>query len=291
MQPTRYVEESVRFSCNGDVLPGILARPASPEGQPNCGVLIIVGGPQYRVGSHRQFVLLARSLAAAGFPVLRFDCRGMGDAEGAPRSFEHIGDDIAAALDAFASACPQLGRFVLWGLCDAASAALLYCAERQDSRIAGLCLLNPWVRSEASLARTHVKHYYGQRLLQADFWRKLLSGGLPVVGALRGLLRTLRQARAVPDAIPASGWLPFHARMAEGLRDFDGPVLLILSGDDYVAKEFVDHAANDAAWRSALLRDHLTRWGLAPADHTFSSANWRSDVERVCIEWLATIDH
>ncbi|KAB8057318.1 hydrolase 1, exosortase A system-associated, partial [Janthinobacterium violaceinigrum] len=57
-------------------LVGILSLPAAPGPR---GVLIVTGGPQYRVGSHRQFVLLARALAAQGVPVLRFDLRGMGD--------------------------------------------------------------------------------------------------------------------------------------------------------------------------------------------------------------------
>jgi hypothetical protein len=51
--------------------------------------------------------------------------------------------------------------------------------------IAGLVLLNPWVRSEVSLAQTHIKHYYGQRLLQGEFWRKLLSGRMEVLKSLR----------------------------------------------------------------------------------------------------------
>lgn len=55
------------------------------------GLLMVVGGPQYRVGSHRQFVLLARDLAAAGIPVFPFDYRGMGDSTGQARDFEGIG--------------------------------------------------------------------------------------------------------------------------------------------------------------------------------------------------------
>lgn len=96
-----------------------------------CGVLIIVGGPQYRVGSHRQFVLLSRRLAGEGYPAMRFDYRGMGDAGGAMRSFEDVRADIGAAIEAFQRAVPSLRRIVLWGLCDAASAALLYVRRRQ----------------------------------------------------------------------------------------------------------------------------------------------------------------
>ena len=42
-------------------------------------VLVVVGGPQVRAGSHRHFVQLARHLATHGHAVMRFDVRGMGD--------------------------------------------------------------------------------------------------------------------------------------------------------------------------------------------------------------------
>ncbi|MEO6566032.1 MAG: alpha/beta fold hydrolase, partial [Casimicrobiaceae bacterium] len=81
--------------------------------------MIVVGGPQYRVGSHRQFALLARALARVGIPALRFDYRGMGDSEGDRRSFDEIDADIAAAIDTLCREA-HLARVVLWGLCDGA---------------------------------------------------------------------------------------------------------------------------------------------------------------------------
>lgn len=274
-------EEILRFACEQETLFGILARPEAPR---DLGIVVVVGGPQTRVGSHRQFVLLARALAAAGHPALRFDVRGMGDSTGAQRNFEHITPDISAAIDALQAQCPTVRRVVLWGLCDAASAALLYCDETRDPRIAGLCLLNPWVRSEASLAKTQVKHYYGQRLLQKEFWAKLFSGRLNVLAALAELLRKLGQASARPALS-----LGFQERMARGWQDFSGPILLILSGEDYTAKEFLEYAAGAASWRGLLERADVTRVDVPDADHTFSSAAWRDAVAASCLKWLATI--
>lgn len=103
-------EHALTFDCAGAALQGVLACPARPAAT---GVLIVVGGPQYRAGSHRQFVLLARRLATAGYAVLRFDVRGMGDSEGEAGGFEALSDDIAAAADALQAACPSVRRIVL----------------------------------------------------------------------------------------------------------------------------------------------------------------------------------
>ena len=58
-------ERGIVFGCAGEELVGVVHPVASPVAR---GVLVVVGGPQYRVGSHRQFVLLARRLAAAYQP-------------------------------------------------------------------------------------------------------------------------------------------------------------------------------------------------------------------------------
>ena len=59
-------ESACLFPCEGEELVGIVAEPEAPLG--DLGVFVVVGGPQYRVGSHRQFVLLARHLAGLGVP-------------------------------------------------------------------------------------------------------------------------------------------------------------------------------------------------------------------------------
>ena len=63
-----YSEEAVTFG--GGRWVGVLSV---PTGTPQSVVIVVVGGPQYRVGSHRQFVQLSRALASAGHATLRFD--------------------------------------------------------------------------------------------------------------------------------------------------------------------------------------------------------------------------
>lgn len=288
------VEEALSFDCAGQALLGIVARPAA--GLADTGVVVVVGGPQYRAGAHRQFTLLARCLARAGYAVLRFDVRGMGDSAGAPRSFEALDADVQAASAALLQAVPGVRRVVLWGLCDGASAALLSLqpgpAGLARPPVAGLCLLNPWVRSATSLAHVQVKHYYRQRLMEPAFWRKLLSGG--VAGkALKDLLDNLRQARAGrqadAEAAASAGAtdLPFQQRMARAWSAFGGPVLLLLSERDATAQEFGEFCASDPGWQQALRQRPPERVTLAGADHTCSHPDAQRAAEIATTDWLA----
>ena len=276
------VDSAIVFRAEGEQLIGVLSAPAVPS---DTGLLMIVGGPQYRAGSHRQFVALARHAANAGIATLRFDCRGMGDSTGVPAGFEDCDSDIAAAIDALIDRCPTVGRIFLWGLCDGASAALLYVDRRQDARVAGVCILNPWVRSATTLARAQVKHYYGQRLFEREFWWKLLRGGVDIRGAIREFAGKLRLSSVKTEA--QAGALPFQDRMASALRRHRGQVLLILSGRDLTAKEFIDHVASDPAWNGILQGDQVRRHQVDDADHTFSTAAWRSQVEQATVDWIA----
>ena len=290
MRPATVRERALRFACEGEQLVGVLSLPAEPAS--DLALLVVVGGPQVRCGSHRQFTQLCRAAAAAGTTALRFDVRGMGDSTGALHHFEQISSDIGAAIEALLGSAPQLRRVVLWGLCDGASASLLYLHATADPRVAGLVLLNPWVRSAETLARAHVKHYYWQRLRQPSFWKKLLSGG--VAGqALRDLAANLGKAFGLGSgtasgapAAQAASPLPFQQRMLLAARSFGGPVQMVLSGQDYTAKEFIELAGRDDGWRSWLARPAVQRLDLAEADHTFSDPAAAQALSDATVQWL-----
>jgi exosortase A-associated hydrolase 1 len=269
----------VTFHCEAATLAGVLHVPLA-GGQPT-GVLIVVGGPQYRVGSHRQFVLTARALAGAGYPVFRFDYRGMGDSGGAPRTFDSIDQDISAAIDAFMDEVPTLKQVVILGLCDAASAAIIYCGSG-DVRIGGLALANPWARTEAGEAKARVRHYYGQRLLQRAFWGKLMSGGFDFRAASLGFAGALRRLFGA-DSPPGASFID---RMYEGFRSFRGPVLLLMSGKDLTAREFDDLAASSGNWSELLSQPRVRRVDLRVADHTFSGPGALEQANEALALWL-----
>lgn len=287
-QDVTSVERVLAFDCAEESLFGIISVPVVGPTS-DTGVIVVVGGPQYRAGSHRQFVLLARALARCGFAVLRFDYRGMGDSTGDLRTFEGVSADLGCAIDSFQKAIPTLQRFVVWGLCDGASAALLYIDDSKDRRVAGLCLVNPWVRSEATLAKTQVKHYYTQRLRQPEFWRKLLSGRV-ALGSLAQLVRAVVIAVSGQSAKKATPTLPFQDRMGRAWLQFHGKTLLLLSGEDFTAKEFMEHLRHSPTWRGALEKPGVLQRMEPGADHTFSDRKYDSIVAQHTLDLLRQLD-
>jgi len=265
---------------------GLLCELQGPRAR--WGVLVLVGGPQYRVGAHRHFVTLARQLAAAGIPTLRFDHRGVGDTGGDLQPFDALDDDVAAGVDALMQAVPCLEGVVLWGLCDAASAALLYVARREDPRVRALAMLNPWVRSPQGEARTRIQHYYWERLRSPEFWRKLARGGVGL-DALVGWWRMRRQAKGGAPAASPEAQGPFQVQMARGWQRFTGPMLLQLSGKDHTAREFEGVAEVFPAWTGWQSRAHLTVQTYPEADHTLSARALQDASTQALIEWLRAL--
>ena len=122
--------------------------------------------------------------------------------------------------------------------------------------------------------------------MQKEFWTKLLRGGV-ALKALPGLVRSIRVAiTGARGSVATASQQPFQHRMAAAWNAFNGNIFLLLSGDDYTAKEFIEYASNDAAWNNPFTHPRLQRHDLQEADHTFSSAVSRAKAEDLTLSWV-----
>ncbi len=218
------------FGCGSLTLAGTLdTAPGST------GLLIVSGGNEIRAGAFGGQADMAARIAAAGFPVFRFDRRGVGDSEGENRGFRHCAKDLSAALDAFRAMAPQVTRVVAFGNCDAASALMLAGGAGVD----GLVLSNPWTieQDESGVNSTPppaaLRARYIDKLKNPREIMRLLGGGVDLHKLARGVIRALR-----PPPPPSN----LAQDMAAGIAGFTGPVTILLATADRTAQVF------EAAW-------------------------------------------
>jgi exosortase A-associated hydrolase 1 len=242
------------FDCLGSALAGTLDEAAGSS-----GLVIVTGGNETRAGAFSSQARLAARIAGAGYPVMRFDRRGVGDSEGVNMGFRHSGEDIAAALAAFSAQHPGLQRAVAFGNCDAASALMLSGGAGFDA----LVLSNPWTYEEAQADAppppSAIRARYAAKLRSPRELLRLVTGKVSFAKLARGLLG------AASRRPPASG---LAQEMRAGLARFEGPVRILVAERDRTGQAFAE------SWDA---RDpRLMR--CAGADHAYSDDSSR--------EWL-----
>jgi exosortase A-associated hydrolase 1 len=242
------------FVCEGLRLVGTLDD--APQGT---GLLWVSGGNELRCGAFSGQAQLAARIVAAGFPVFRFDRRGVGDSEGENQGFRRSGPDIAAALAAFRAERPGLTRIVAFGNCDAASALMLNHGAGCDA----LVLANPWTIEEDDGAPppAAIRSRYAAKLKDPHEWLRLARGGVSLGKLAKGLVRA-----AGPAPQPTS----LARDLASGLESFSGIVRILLAERDRTAQAFL------AAWD----RDDTRLVHCPGSSHAFvepTSRDWLLD--------------
>ncbi len=222
------------------------------------GLLIVSGGNEIRIGAHRGMARLAADIVAVGYPVFRFDRRGIGDSEGENHGFESSGPDIAAAIEAFRAECPALTRIVAFGNCDAASALVLHRVGGIDA----LILANPWVieTSDGLPPPAAIRARYLEKLRDPKKILGVFTGAVDIRKLEAGLSKLLRPKLRTKLA----------ASVAHGMMDFTGPISVVLARRDATAIAFA------AEWRSVDFRDVrssplVSMTEIGTASHSFAN--------------------
>lgn len=190
----------IAFPCEGETLLGTLDQACGAT-----GLLIVAGGNEVRAGPHRGMAMLAQAVAAAGFPVFRFDRRGVGDSSGENGGFRSSAPDLAAAVATFRAEA-GVKRVVGFGNCDAASALALF---GRAAGVEAVILANPWVVEPADdlPPPAAIRARYAARVRDPAAWRRLLTGAVSPRKLAKGLLRLAQPAPALADILAAvAGW-------------------------------------------------------------------------------------
>jgi exosortase A-associated hydrolase 1 len=265
-------ERMVVFDCKGDRLVGVLHLPCEP---PPTGILVIG-----RWGSDRLSVHLGRAAAARGIAVFRFDLRGRSDCEGRLVEVEETGEDLHSAIRAFRKEAQGISKIVIFGLSEGAAAALLY--ARCDPTVAGLILVNPWIRMEQAVAKQHLRQNLS-KVGDRNFWQRIRNSEDGYRGAARSFLRL------------SQTWIKASVRTEPNLKDklmnalevFPGPLQIILSGGDPATAIFQEAAKERLA---ELNREGRLAVMTEPeANHVFSRSDWRGRLIDWSVDWTARL--
>jgi len=182
-------------------LVGILTEPPEAVNSTNLpAVILLNAGIVHRVGPHRLYVKMARSLAAMGVVVLRFDFSGVGDSKVRHDNLPFERSAVSEARDAmnYLAAERGIGRFVLVGLCSGADMSLKTACC--DPRVVGAVLLNAQgdqldtgdeLRSYI-LTRKKARYYWKTALFNPKIWLKALTGEADYGDIFRVLVFPLR---------------------------------------------------------------------------------------------------
>lgn len=253
----RIVRRLIAFACADDMLIGSLDEAAETT-----GLLIVSGGNEVRSGAHRGMAVLAAEVADAGFPVFRYDRRGIGDSTGENCGYLSSAPDLAAAIATFRAQAPHVEHIVGFGNCDAASALALFGYGIGIDRV---LLANPWtIADDDGLPPVAaIRARYAARLRNPV---SIIRRGIDVRKAWRGL-RKVVGSRSDDRLAPA---------VIAGIERWGEDADIILAGGDTTAIAFRAAAA------------HLPVQRVDTDSHSFARPRDKTTLRDAVLRCLAT---
>ncbi len=269
-------------------LVGVLTRPPRAAGDPSNVVVVITNsGIIHRVGANRVHVRLARSLAAAGVPCLRYDLPGIGDSERAASGGGVESDNLSATAAAI-DALEKMGvgtRIVMVGLCSGADHS--FRAMRLDPRIVGAVLIDPTAMFSTTRHRVNLVRRLFRRALRPVLWIRLLSGRYRLSRA--NLNESISDAgpgapRSLTRADHPEAWADTRDALQEFIRR-EAELLLITTHHNARVYSY-QQQLQDAFPSLTELSRYLSAYTRPQSDHTFSAEVDRRFLETAVLAWL-----
>lgn len=230
---SRAGDEQVRIQANGFSLAGTISRPAGAAGKPLPAV-VLVGGSAATDRDETAFGIpifgqLAGALADAGFLVLRYDKRGIGQSGGRPESatLTDYADDLRAAVKYITDRKDvDRRRVAVVGHSEGGSVSMI--AASKDKRIAAAALLAAPGLTGAEVNLAQVVHGLDQskrsdaeKTAAVDLQRRIQKAVLTGEG-WEGLSPDIRRQA---DTAWFQSFLAFNP--ARLMRDVNQPLLII----------------------------------------------------------------
>ena len=277
---SRYLEEVLFF--NG--LAGVITSPSGKLPR-KTGVVLTNIGTSHRVGNHLLYVNLARSLAEAGYVVIRFDRAGTGYSRPTPDGVEndvyavHGIDDVRAAMDCLQARCPCM-KIVLAGLCS--GAYFSYHAAVLDERVKGLVLINlltfQWHTGDSLEMRIRESNkstdFYLRSVLDLQTWSRIIKGKVAVrriAIALVGRVGNKLQMWAQMAMASASGKREAGSTVAQNFRQLlkrRTKIFFVFGADDASQDVVAAELGRDACYLTS--PRHIRIETISHTDHTFT---------------------
>jgi hypothetical protein len=272
------IERVVNFGSVAS-LSGVLTEPSPERAVADVPpVLLIDSGILHKVGSCRLYVKLARALADAGVPSLRFDLSGLGDSDVRKDALSFEESAVAETKEAMDYLTRLRGwtRFQLAGLCSGADVAHMTAVV--DPRVVGMGSID---------ARTHITpgywwHNYRPKLLKPKFWVNWVK------------VRTVGNKVPAPTGGPDDPTfeVPTYVRVIPPRDELAGELRTIAARRVNMLYVFTDgldfynHAGQHRrAFRDVPFGDRMTECHLKGADHIITDPVLQQRAIKMHVEW------
>jgi hypothetical protein len=284
------IERSLGFGMNN----GLIGTLCIPE-QSDCsgmtataGIILFNAGIVHRIGPQRINVHLARDLAKAGIPSIRFDLGGVGDsarAAGETGFEDQAVADIQAAMTTLGEAT-GLRRFGLFGFCSGAFHS--YNAAQIDKRVIGVMLYEAYRYQtvKANLIRLSLRiQRYGLTQTITQYATK----------ALHCVFRKLHPLRIAKPSVkePGVGFIvdsTSKASFAKGVRlllERGVNVSMLYAGSGFAVYSYPRQFKD--AFKNLGIADEVSTTFLPDIDHMATGKAAQSALVQQVLAWAAKI--